>query len=162
MSVVALASRSRWLLDTRVAPKAKVLVVEALVRMTFTSQFNENALRSLVVRLLRDLQWRRQPSREGLRRSVAPSLLLALERLPYREFMAGRATVSLDDVRRAAALASPNPDGYLRGLLQISAMNFLAGRHRLVVLMLDRARSRPVLVRVEEAPASLRHPPQPG
>jgi hypothetical protein len=93
--------------------KAKMLVTEGLVRMTFTSPFNENALRSLVVRLYAISATDEDKRVKGCLGWLIKSLIPALERLPYTDFMAARGTVSLDEIRVAADLASPNPDGYM-------------------------------------------------
>ena len=98
---------------------AKILVTEALVRMTLTSTFNENALRSLVVRLYAISANDPDERVKGCLGWLIGSIVPALERLPYTDFIAARGTVSLDEIRAAARLASPNPDGYMERIVKV-------------------------------------------
>jgi hypothetical protein len=105
----------RWLPE--LPPKAKLLVIDALVCMTITSEATENSLRSLAVRLFGI--WSGDPDRrvKGCLGVLINSILPALGRLPYSDFMQGQQLVSYSDLKTAAASASPNPDGYLERLV---------------------------------------------
>jgi hypothetical protein len=101
----------RWLPD--LATAAKLLVMEGLHRMTTWSPANENALRSLAVRLYG--VWNGDPNERvrGCVGTLIKAILPALERLKYTEFLQAGETVSLDQLRNAAMSARTNPDGFL-------------------------------------------------
>jgi hypothetical protein len=101
----------RWLPD--LATAAKLLVIEGLHRMTTRSPANENALRSLAVRLYG--VWNGDPNERvrGCVGTLINAILPALERLRYTEFLQAGETVSLDQLRTAAMSARTNPDGFL-------------------------------------------------
>jgi hypothetical protein len=106
----------RWL--PNLVPKAKLLLMEALVLMTASSPSNKNALRSLAVRLYG--VWRddtHNPRVRGCVGVLIEAILPALERLQYTEFMQARETVKLEEMQQAAESASPNPDGFLEHLV---------------------------------------------
>jgi hypothetical protein len=110
----------RWLPD--LPPKAKLLVIDALVCMTITSDATENALRSLAVRLFGI--WRGDTDRrvQGCVGVLIKSILPTLGRLPYSDFMQGQQVVRYSDLETAAASASPSPDGYLERLVSERAL----------------------------------------
>jgi hypothetical protein len=110
----------RWLPE--LAPRAKILVIEGLILMTTNGHENVNALHSLVVRLYG--AWNGDPDNARVRGCVGKlveSLLPALTKLGYTEFMQGRGTVTLEQLERAADSASPNPDGLLERLVSDQA-----------------------------------------
>jgi hypothetical protein len=105
----------RWIPD--LGPKAKLLIIDGLVRMTTTSAANENALRSLVVRLYGI--WAGDPSDrvKGCVGTLIAALIPAVEELTYTEFMHGSVAVNLAQLQKSAESASPNPDGYLERIV---------------------------------------------
>lgn len=99
--------------------RAKLLVLDGLIRMTCSRPANEGALRSIAVRLYGVWHGDSDNKRvQGCVGTLIDALLPALERLGYTEFLQGRWTVTLDQLRAAAASASPNPDGYLERILK--------------------------------------------
>lgn len=106
----------RWLPD--LPPKAKLLVVDALVRMTSTSPATENGLRSLAVRLYGAWDGDPDPRVKGCVGTLILSIIPALRRLTYSDFMQGRELVSIHQIELAAGSASPNPDGFLEKLVR--------------------------------------------
>jgi hypothetical protein len=107
----------RWI--PGLAAKAKLLVIEGLIDMTSHSSATENALRSLVVRLYG--VWAGDPDNERVRGCVGTliaSLLPAVQQLTYTEFMQARETVTLEQLRVAAASAYANPDGFLERMVE--------------------------------------------
>jgi hypothetical protein len=100
------------------AKKAKLLIMEALILMTTQHPANENALRSLVVRLYG--VWAADPNERvrGCVGTLISSLLPAVKSLTYTEFLQARETVTLDQLQLAARSASTNPDGFLDKLVR--------------------------------------------
>jgi hypothetical protein len=87
--------------------------------MTTSSPANENALRTLAVRLYGT--WNGDPDNERVRGCVGTlisSIMPALRRLKYTDFMQAREIVTIDQLDHAAESASPNPDGFLERLLK--------------------------------------------
>lgn len=105
-----------WISD--LAKEAKLLIMEALILMTTHCPANENALRSLVVRLYG--VWTEDPNERvrGCVGTLIRSLLPALGSLTYTEFLQGRQSVTLDQLQLAAQSASTNPDGFLDKLVR--------------------------------------------
>jgi hypothetical protein len=101
----------RWRPD--LGQKTKLLLLDALATMTFESDPNENALRTVAVRLYGI--WEGDPDRRvrGCVGTLVKAVLPVLERLDYTEYLQGPMTVTLDQLRNAAAAAAQNPDGYL-------------------------------------------------
>jgi hypothetical protein len=95
------------------------LAIDALVQMTLACdevherQPNENALRSLVVRLYGI--WDGDPDQhvQGCVGILIDSVLEGLNNLPYKEFLGGAKAITLKQIEDAAASAKWNPDGFL-------------------------------------------------
>ncbi|MEU9331230.1 hypothetical protein AB0D91_47335 [Streptomyces canus] len=98
------------------SPRTKLLIVEALVRMTKTSPAEEGALRSVAVRLYGI--WRDDPDErvQGCIGKLIGKIVERLRDFHYRDFAHGSQMVTIDDLDRAAKSASENPDGYLAKL----------------------------------------------
>lgn len=104
-------------------PKAKLLAIDALVQMTLACdeehqrQPNENALRSLVVRLYGI--WDGDPDErvKGCVGVLIACILDGLHQLPYKEFLGGATAITLQQIEDAGASASKNPDGYLERMV---------------------------------------------
>jgi hypothetical protein len=99
--------------DYKFGPKTKFLLIEALIKMTLSKPVNENALRSVAVRLYGI--WSNDPDRrlQGCIGRLISALMPKLETLGYADFIQGNKTVMLDDLRQAADSATENPDGFL-------------------------------------------------
>jgi hypothetical protein len=106
----------RWL--PHLAPKAKLLVLDGLVLMAVSSPSNENALRSVAVRLYGAYEGDPEPHVKGCVGTLIKAIVPELAKLDYTEFMQGARTVSLAQLRSAAAAAAPNPDRYLAKVVQ--------------------------------------------
>jgi hypothetical protein len=94
--------------------RAKLLVIEALVRMTCEGTANENALRSVAVRLYG--AWLGEKDNryaQGCLGILISALMDRLEALDYTDLMQGHGTVTLGDLRVAAQSGLENPDGFL-------------------------------------------------
>jgi hypothetical protein len=101
----------RWSADF--APRTKLLLVDALVRMTYTSDANENALRSIAVRLYAIWQ---TDSSERVKRCIGVlinAILPALKALHYEDFMGGPIEVSMTQLVGAAVGEPRHSDGLL-------------------------------------------------
>lgn len=98
------------------SPRTKLLIVEALVRMTKTSPAEEGALRSVAVRLFGI--WREDPDErvKGCVGKLMKTLLERLRHFHYTDFAHGSHIVTINDFERAAKSAAQNPDGYLAKL----------------------------------------------
>ncbi|MFF7646259.1 hypothetical protein [Streptomyces canus] len=98
------------------SPRTKLLIVEALVRMTKTSPAEEGALRSVAVRLYGI--WRDDPDDrvQGCIGKLIGKIVERLRDFHYGDFVHGSQMVTIDDLDRAARSASENPDGYLAKL----------------------------------------------
>ena len=86
--------------------------------MTSTSPANENSLRSLAVRLYGIWSGDPDPRVKGCVGALVASLIPALRRLTYSDFMQGRELVTIAQLQSAAQTASPNPDGFLEKLVR--------------------------------------------
>jgi hypothetical protein len=93
--------------------RAKLLIVEAIVRMTLASQATETALRSAAVRLYGIWRYDSDNHVKGCVGKLIRALVPRLEKLGYQDFMQGNQDVPLEQLRNAANTASTNPDGYL-------------------------------------------------
>ncbi|MEO6121354.1 MAG: hypothetical protein ABIW46_05225 [Acidimicrobiales bacterium] len=98
-------------------PKTKLLLVDALVRMTYTSKANENSLRSISVRLYGIWKDDPDPRVKGCVGTLIAALLPAVKGLGYSDFMSGSRAVTLEQLEAAAAGAMANPDGLLERLV---------------------------------------------
>jgi hypothetical protein len=107
----------RWI--PGLAPEAKLLIMEGLIRMTTRGHASENALRTLSVRLYGAWKGDSENKRvQGCIGTLIASVLPALERLKYSEFMQARETVTLNELRDAAMTATTNPDGFLDKMVE--------------------------------------------
>jgi hypothetical protein len=103
--------------------RAKLLVIEALVRMTCNSRPTENALRSITVRLMGAFKGETENTRaQGclgvLISAVEPAMCDVMKKGQYRDVMWGSGTTTIEEIQEAARSASPNPDGYLARLVK--------------------------------------------
>ncbi|KAB2339661.1 hypothetical protein [Actinomadura rudentiformis] len=100
-----------WVPD--LSPRAKLLLVEALLNMTLAGSTNESALRAIAVRLYGI--WRNDPEDRvrGCIGKLIDSLIGRLNDLGYKDFMQGTQQVMLSELQEAARSRSDNPDGYL-------------------------------------------------
>jgi hypothetical protein len=101
--------------------RAKLLIVEALVRSTLASDSNESSLRSAAVRLYGIWRGDQDERVKGCIGKLISALIPRLEDLHYEDFMQGNQRVMLDQLRTAAASAHTNPDGYLDQLSTLFA-----------------------------------------
>jgi hypothetical protein len=96
------------------SPKTKLLLVDALTRMTLAKKpVNEGALRSIAVRLYGIYHGDHDRNVRGCVATLIEALLPALRVLKYKNFMQGNKMVMLDDLESAAKDAKPNDDDYL-------------------------------------------------
>ena len=98
-------------------PKTKLLLVDALVRMSYTSMANENSLRSVAVRLYGIWHEDPDPRVKGCVGTLIGALMPAIRKLGYSDFMGGSRAVTLEQLEAAAASAMANPDGLLERLV---------------------------------------------
>jgi hypothetical protein len=98
-------------------PKTKLLLVDALTKMTLAGPGNENALRSVAVRLYGIWRADPDPRVKGCVGTLIGALLPALTGLGYADFMQGNRKVMLAELRAAAETATANPDGFLDRLV---------------------------------------------
>lgn len=98
--------------------KTKLLVVEALIRMTLAGPADESALRAVAVRLYGFWDTEDEQSADGIKvRGCIGKLLKAvidtIKTFGYRDFIQGNRKVSLEQLCVAADSAKTNPDGFL-------------------------------------------------
>jgi hypothetical protein len=103
--------------------RARLLVVEALVRMTCNSKPSENALRSIAVRLMGAYKGESgnvhaQECLGVLIKAIEPAMCDVMERGDYKEVMWGSGRTTIKEIQDAAQSAKPNPDGYLARLVK--------------------------------------------
>jgi hypothetical protein len=101
----------RWV--PGVNPKTKLLLFDALIKMTMTSEASENALRSLAVRLYGIWHCDADPHVKGCVGVLIRAIIPVLEQLSYKNFLHGPMNVTMDQLRTAAACAERNPDDFL-------------------------------------------------
>jgi hypothetical protein len=97
--------------------QTKLLLVEALIRMSCTSRPTENALRSLAVRLYGISSGDPCERVKGCIGTLLRALLPALASLGYEDFMGGSQTVTLSQLGAAASIKSETSDGMLERAL---------------------------------------------
>jgi len=90
--------------------KTKVLIVDALVHMALVRERTLNALQSLAVRLYCISEGDPDPNVKGCVGMLLAAIVPALEQMQAGSLMEGPSEITLDDIRRAAAHAHPNPD----------------------------------------------------
>ena len=110
-----------WL--PRLSRRAKLLLVEALVRMTIgkipgdrigeKKPYDDAALRAIAVRLYGIWRYDPDPTVKGCIGKLIAKLVDKLDDLKYADFMQGNQRVHLDDLQAAARSEEPNPDEYL-------------------------------------------------
>jgi hypothetical protein len=101
------------------ATRAKLLIMEGLLKMTLHAPPTENALRSLVVRLYG--VWDGDPQNPRVRGCVGTlvdAVLPSVERLGYTDFIQGPRTVTRRQLEVAARSKSSNPDGFLESVVE--------------------------------------------
>jgi hypothetical protein len=103
--------------DATFGPKTKLLLVDALTEMTLSGPHNENALRSVAVRLYGIWSGDKELRVKGCVGTLIKALLPDLDTLGYSEFLQGNRKVAIGDLRTAAASATSNPDGFLDRLV---------------------------------------------
>jgi hypothetical protein len=94
-------------------PKTKLLIVDALTRMALTSPHNENALRSVAVRLYGIWSGDADLRVKGCVGTLINALIPSLRELGYTDFLQGNQKVMLRDLEAAGRSATANPDGFL-------------------------------------------------
>jgi hypothetical protein len=95
------------------SPKTKLLLLDGLMGMTLAGKKNENALRSVAVRLYG--VWNGDPDDRvrGCVGTLISGLIEKLKTLGYTDLLAGNTKVMLVELETAAASATENPDGFL-------------------------------------------------
>jgi len=104
--------------DARLGPKTKLLLFEALLNMTLTTKPNENALRSIAVRLYG--MWAGEEPDKHVRGCVGTlikAILPQIRSLGYKDFIQGDFNVTLADLEGAADSAADNPDEFLHRIV---------------------------------------------
>jgi hypothetical protein len=99
--------------DQEFGPKTKLLLIDALIRLTLAHPNCEDALRSVAVRLYGIWRGDEDPRVRGCVGRLIGALVPALNQLGYTDFMQGKQTVQLCELEAAAASGTQNPDGYL-------------------------------------------------
>jgi hypothetical protein len=99
--------------DPVFSQRTKLLIVEAIVRMTLACQANEASLRSAAVRLYGI--WRYDPDEhvKGCIGKLIGALIPGLKKLHYGDFLQGNQLVILSQLEKAAETRHDNPDHYL-------------------------------------------------
>jgi hypothetical protein len=103
--------------DPTFGPKTKLLLVDALTQMTLAGPHNENALRSVAVRLYGIWSGDHDMRVRGCVGTLIRSLMPELSRLGYADFLQGNKKVMIGELEAAAASATSNPDGFLDRLV---------------------------------------------
>lgn len=106
----------RWRSD--LGQKAKLLLVDALVTMTITSPPNENALRSLAVRLYGIWKWDEDANVKSCIANLIDTIVPKLEDCDYKEFVEGPVTVPLTELQKAARDKKDKSDRYPNVLMR--------------------------------------------
>jgi hypothetical protein len=105
---------SAWIPDLPVT--AKLLIVDSLIFMALTSKKTQNNLRELAVRLYGISNGDPLDRVKGCIGTLIQAILPAVENLGFKEFMKGpdreHDYITLDQMKDAAKLASPHPDGF--------------------------------------------------
>jgi hypothetical protein len=104
--------------DCRLGPKTKFLLFEALLKMTLKSPSNENALRSVAVRLYGIWDQDQEPRIQGCVGTLIKVLVPRMQKLGYSDFIQGNRKVTLAALQEAAATASDNPDEFLHRIVR--------------------------------------------
>lgn len=107
--------------DRGFGPRTKLLLVEALLNMTIATPANENALRSIAVRLYGIWDSDPQLREEGCVATLIGAVLPALRGFGYTDFMQGDRKVLLAELETAAARAHRKKDLFLAKLVDCEA-----------------------------------------
>jgi hypothetical protein len=104
--------------NVQFSAKTKLLIVEALMKMTLAGPTTESALRAVAVRLYGIWASEHAGSPDGMRvrnciGKLIDALLSSLERFDYRDFIQANREVKLREFQYAAKTAATNPDGFL-------------------------------------------------
>jgi hypothetical protein len=99
--------------NPRFGPKTKILLVDALTVMAMAKAVNENALRSVAVRLYGIFHGETDDNVKGCVATLIAALIPALCRLGYDDFMQGNTKVMIGDLTSAAGHAERNVDDFL-------------------------------------------------
>jgi hypothetical protein len=101
-------------------PKTKVLLFDALLRMTLASEVRPGALRSVAVRLYG--VWKNDPDERirGCVGTVISAVVPSLKRLGYSDFIQGNQKVMLPALEEAAGTATENPDTFMNDIVEKS------------------------------------------
>ncbi|MDT0486132.1 hypothetical protein [Streptomyces doebereineriae] len=102
--------------DPMFSPRTKLLIVEALIRMTLAGHAEEGALRSVAVRLYGI--WYGDHSKEvrGCIGKFIGKIIGRLQDFGLKQFVHGPKMVTIADLKKAATSAAENPDDYLAKL----------------------------------------------
>jgi hypothetical protein len=101
-------------------PKTKVLLFEALMRMTLAREVRPGALRSVAVRLYG--VWKNDPDERirGCVGMIIGAVVPSLKRLGYSDFIQGNQKVMLPALEEAARTATENPDTFMNDIVEKS------------------------------------------
>ncbi|MFJ9628615.1 hypothetical protein ACIRU8_13050 [Streptomyces sp. NPDC101175] len=104
--------------DPTFSPKTKLLIVEALVRMTMSGPAEEGALRSVAVRLYAIWDGDPSPEVKGCIGKFIGKIIGRLVDFGVKQFVHGpkMEMVTMESLQAAARTASDNPDDYLAKL----------------------------------------------
>jgi hypothetical protein len=103
--------------DPRLGPKTKLLLFEALLDMTLSTKPNENALRSVAVRLYGISTGDNDLRVKGCVGTLIKAIVPQIQRLGYSDFIQGNSKVTLADLEAAASSATDNPDEFLHRIV---------------------------------------------
>lgn len=102
--------------DPTFSPRAKLLIVEALVRMTMASPAEEGALRSVAVRLYGIWDGDGTPEVRGCIGKFIAKIIGRLHDFGVKQFVHGPKMVTIENLQAATTSAAANPDDYLAKL----------------------------------------------
>lgn len=102
--------------DATFSPRTKLLIVEALLRMTMASPAEEGALRSVAVRLYGIWDEDRTPEVRGCIGKFIGKIIDRLHDFGVKQFVHGPKMVTIQKLQAATMSAAVNPDDYLAKL----------------------------------------------
>ena len=94
-------------------PKTKLLLIDALVRMTLARPVSEGALRAIAVRLHGVWHHDPDPRVRGCVGRLVGAVVPTLRKLGYHDFIQGNRKVMIAQLEEAAASGTDNPDSFL-------------------------------------------------
>jgi hypothetical protein len=103
--------------DRHLGPKTKLLLFEALLNMTLATKPNENALRSVAVRLYGMWTGEKDLRVQGCVGTLIKAIIPQMQKLGYSDFIQGNYKITLADLENAAKSASDNPDEFLHRIV---------------------------------------------